>query len=69
MLSQIFTLLNFGVFFILDLGKLFYFLPEVHSKYSKTLFKLGIFFPYIQNGSVKFFKKTHHIIFMMYKNN
>lgn len=54
-------------FFILDLGKLFYFFPKVHFKSSKTLFKLGIFFPYIPNGSVKFFKKTHHIIFRCIK--
>ena len=37
-LISFFTLLNFGVvFFILVLGKLFYFLPKDHSKYSKTL--------------------------------
>lgn len=58
-LISVFHAINFWcIFFILDLGKLFYFLPKVHSKYSKTLFKLGIFFPYIRNGSIKFFQKN-----------
>lgn len=62
---SVFHAINFWcIFFILDLGKLFYFLPKAHSKYSKTLFKLGIFFPYIRNGSIKFFQKnsSHDVI-------